>query len=123
VNTESASSFDKIKLIIALAILAAGIFGFYYFKEDQSNLLRVVGVLVAGGISIAIIMQTAVGRGVWSFAQGSRNEVRKVVWPTRKETINATLIIAVVVSVIGLLLALLDYLLINAVQFITSQGG
>ena len=121
-DSEKTDSLDKIKLFIALAILSAGIVGFYYFV-DQPSLFRVVGMLVAGGISVAVIMQTAVGRSIWGFAKSSRNEVRKVVWPTRKETMSATMIIAVLVSVVGLLLALLDYLLVHVVQFITGQGG
>ena len=53
----------------------------------------------------------------------SRNEVRKVVWPTRQETVQTTLMVVVAVIILGIFLWLIDMLLLNAVQILTGQGG
>jgi preprotein translocase subunit SecE len=113
---------DKIKLIVAFAVLGAAIVAFYYF-EDQSLLARVAGLLVAAGISIAIALQAEAGRNVWSFIRESRTEIRKVVWPSRKETTQSTMLVMAMVVIVGVFLWLLDMFLGWAVRLLTGQGG
>ncbi len=121
-KTETSSSrFDSLKLVIAAGFLLTAIIGFYYFSA-QSLLLRVVGILVAAGIAITIALQTDIGRTFWGFIQESRTEVRKVVWPTRAETVQTTLIVIVMVILAGILLWLLDMFLLWAVEWLTRQG-
>lgn len=115
------SRLDTVKLGLALAILAGAIFGFYYYSE-QSALLRVLGLLAAVGLAVFVAMQTEIGRRFWGFVQDSRGEVRKVVWPTRQETIQTTLIVIVMVIIVGIMLWLLDMFLIWAVRLLTGQG-
>ena len=112
---------DSLKLLIALAVLTAGVGGFYFY-EEQSQLLRVLGLLGMAIVAIFIVLQTAVGRGVWTFAAGARTEVRKVVWPTRQETIQTTLIVMFVVFLMGIFLWLVDMMLLSAVRTLTGQG-
>ena len=107
---------------LAVAVLAAAVAGFYYY-EDQSLLIRVIALLVAAGLSIAIALQAEVGRNAWVFVRESRTEIRKVVWPTRKETIQSTLLVLVMVTLVGIFLWLLDMVLGWAVQILTGQGG
>jgi len=109
---------DKLKFVLVTLIVVASLGSFYYFS-DQSMLLRVIGLLVALGAVIAIMLQTETGRGVWVFVQDSQIEIRKVVWPTRKETVQTTLIVIGMVIVIAIFLWLLDMLLIWAVRSIT----
>jgi len=116
------SAQDTIKLIFSLLLLSSGVFAFYYF-EEQSLLLRVLGLLVVVGISVAIVLMTGVGRGLLRFAQDSRTEVRKVVWPTRAETIQTTMVVFFMVIIMGIILWLLDMFLLWAVKFLTGQGG
>ena len=116
------SRFDSLKLLAAVGILVVAVLGFYYFGE-HSLLLRVVGLLLAGGAAVAVVYQTSVGRAVWQLAQDSRTEVRKVVWPTRTETVQTTLIVFVMVIVVGIILWLLDMFLLWAVRLLTGQGG
>lgn len=118
----SNSRLDSVKLFVAGGFLLAAMVAFYYFSA-QSLLLRVLGLLAAGGVSIAIALQTEIGRGFWVFLGESRTEVRKVVWPTRRETMQTTLIIIVMVILVGILLWLLDMFLLWAVRLLTGQGG
>jgi len=113
---------DRIKLLVAILLVASGIGGFYVYSEF-STLYRVLGLLAIFGVAIAISLTTEVGRQSWAFLQDARTEVRKVVWPTRKETSQTTLLIMVSVIIVGLLLWGLDSLLLWAVQLLTGQGS
>ena len=113
---------DKIKLAVSVLLVAAAIVAFYYFAQ-YSALLRVVGLLVVAGGAIALASQTTVGRSVWVYIGDSRTEVRKVVWPTRQETTQTTLIVMLMVMVVGIFLWLLDMLLNTGVKWLTGQGG
>ncbi|MCF6212130.1 MAG: preprotein translocase subunit SecE [Gammaproteobacteria bacterium] len=110
---------DKIKLLLAMVPLVAGI-GVYYYFGDQPAWIRVIGLLVAGGVSIMIALQTELGRMAWAFRREAIIEVRKVVWPTRKETTQTTLVVVVVVIFMAILLWLLDMFLAWAVRFLTG---
>jgi preprotein translocase subunit SecE len=113
---------DKIKLSAAILILMGAIGAFYYFADD-SLLLRVVGLLAAAGIAAAVAKQTVLGDSVWNFGRGSLIEIRKVVWPSRRETVQTTLIVMAMVVVVGLILWMFDIFLVWAIKFITGQGS
>ena len=121
IETES-PGFDRFKLLAAVLLLTAGIVAFYWFAE-HSLLVRVIGLLAVAGVAIAIVLQTEIGRNTWQFVQESRNELRKVVWPSRAETTQTTLVVIAMVLVVGILLWLLDMFLLWAVQLLTGQGG
>ncbi len=110
---------DKIKLIAAAALVLLGIALFYVFS-DQSLLYRVLGILVLAGIAVFVVYQTAKGKQAAAFFRDARTEVRKVVWPTRAETTQTTLIVMVIVVLMGLFLWFLDWLLSWAFQLITG---
>ena len=113
---------DKIKLLLAILIVAAGIAGFYYYA-DYALLYRVLGLLAVVGLSVVVILQTDLGRNTASFGRNAFVEVRKVVWPTRAETMQTTLIVMVMVSLIGLMLWLFDRGLLWGVKLLTGQGS
>jgi preprotein translocase subunit SecE len=119
---EEAGKFDSFKLVIAIALLVAGIGQFYYF-EEESQLYRVLALLgiiaVAGGVAYT----TQLGHGIWSFARDARTEVRKVIWPTRQETMQTTLMVVIMVILVGIMLWMMDMFLRWAVLIITGQGG
>ena len=110
---------DTVKLLVAVALLVAGI-GFFYFFEEYGLLVRVLGLLVIAGLAVAVALQSTAGRAVWDFAVASRTEVRKVVWPTRQETIQTTLIVFAMVLVIGIVLWLFDMMLMAIVRSVTG---
>ena len=113
---------DAVKWIVSLAVLVAGLVGFYYFSE-HSTLLRVIGLLIAVGVSVVVAVQTEKGRLTWDFMRDSRTEVRKVVWPTRKETTQTTLIVLAVVALVAVIMWMLDSLLGWLVRLLLGQGG
>jgi preprotein translocase subunit SecE len=110
---------DKLKLALSVVPLTLAVVAFYYFG-DQSMLLRVVGLLVALGISIAIALQAEAGRTALGFVRAAYIEARKVVWPTRKETMQTTIVVLIVVLIVAILLWLLDMFLGWAVRFLTG---
>jgi preprotein translocase subunit SecE len=116
------AGLDTAKLAIAALLLISGIFAFYWF-EGFSTLLRVIGLLVVVGIAAFVAFQTERGRTLWQFVSDSRMEVRKVVWPSRQETLQTTLIVIVMVIIVGIILWLFDMVLMAILRFLTGQGG
>ncbi|MDJ0740691.1 MAG: preprotein translocase subunit SecE [Gammaproteobacteria bacterium] len=112
---------DTVKLVVVAALLVAGVYGFYSFA-DQALWIRLAGLLVVIAVAAFVALQTAVGRSVWQFATESRTEVRKVVWPTRQETLQTLLIITIAVLLTALFLWLVDSLLFSIVRYLTGQG-
>jgi preprotein translocase subunit SecE len=113
---------DKIKLALALIIAVAGVGGFYFYAE-QSLLLRVIGLLVVIAIAAAIALRTEAGKNVWLFGRGASIEIRKVVWPSRKETVQTTLMVLVMVVIVGIILWMFDMFVAWGVGSITGQGS
>lgn len=122
-KVETANSLmDTIKLTVALLISVAVIVAFYVFA-DQSLLYRVAGLLAGAGLSVVIALQTEKGRQIWMFFQEAQIEVRRVVWPTRQETIQTTLIVCIVVIIVAIILFLLDAFLSWSIGSIMGSGG
>ena len=118
-NKEISSTLDTLKMASAVAILLSSVFGFYYFAE-LSVLIRVLAVIFSVILSLMIFFSTQRGIIFWDFLQGSRVEMRKVVWPTKQETIQTTLTVFVFVLVLGIFFWLLDFLLLYITTSITS---
>ena len=116
------SSFDTAKLALVIALLIAGIIGFYYFAS-YALVYRVIGILVVFGMAVALVYSTALGQRVWGFITDAKMEVRKVIWPTRQETIQTTMLVVAVVFGVGLILWLVDMVLFWAVGILTGQRG
>ncbi|MBB3227452.1 preprotein translocase subunit SecE [Luteibacter sp. Sphag1AF] len=101
------------KLALAAIVLVVGIVGFYYFSNDPNvpQAVRVIGVIAAIAAAFAIGAFTQPGRKLRGFFAESQFELRKVVWPSRDETLKTTGIIIVVVIILSLLMGLIDFLL------------
>ena len=117
-----ASALDKVKFLLAIAVLISGI-GAYYYYPDMPVVIRAGGVLTSVVIAIVIVMQTAMGRNAWQFIQGSRVELRKVVWPSRQDTTQTTLAVIVFVIIMGVFFWGLDMGLLWVTQTLTGQRG
>jgi preprotein translocase subunit SecE len=113
---------DTAKLAAAVAIALVGFVAYYYF-ENASVALRSLGVLVAVGVGCFVAFQSAQGQALWRFIQAARAELRRVVWPTREETIQTTIAVLVFALIMGVFFWLLDLVLLYATSKITGQGG
>jgi preprotein translocase subunit SecE len=115
-------AMDSIKWVIAILFLAGAVGGNYYFGEF-SVLYRAIGVVIAVIIGLLIAANTEKGSTFVNFAKESRTEVRKVVWPSRQEATQTTLIVLVATAVVALLLWGLDGIIVRVVGFITGIGA
>ncbi|MDD5412912.1 MAG: preprotein translocase subunit SecE [Methylobacter sp.] len=118
----STSVFDVVKQVFSVVFVAAGVAAFYYFSEILL-LYRVLGLVTLMLVVVGIMLTTGLGRNVWAFVLESKQEVRKVVWPTREETMRTTLLVFAMVFIVGLILWLLDMSLFWGVRLLTGQGG
>ena len=98
---------DKIKFSLALLLLAAGIAGFYLLR-DQAMILRVLAVLAGVALAAGVAAKTEPGLRFFVFAQEAVTETKKVVWPTRKETVQMTGAVFAFVVVMAVFLYLAD---------------
>jgi preprotein translocase subunit SecE len=102
------SRLDTAKLITAILVLVGGVTGFYYYAEQVFLPYRVLALLAVTAAAIVIAYNTAAGKSLWTYVRDSRAELRKVVWPTRAETMQTTLVVTIVVILVGIILWLLD---------------
>jgi len=116
------SVFDIVKQVFSVLLVIAAVSAFYFFSEI-SVLYRVIGLLVVALVVFGLMLTTAMGRNIWAFFLESRQEVRKVVWPSREETTRTTMMVFAMVFTVGLILWLLDMVLFKGVQLLTGQGG
>ena len=119
-ETSESGVLDILKLLIAAAALIGGLYGYYYYENTEVALpLRVLMVLGGTGVGIAIAMTSTQGRRLWHFIQGSRVEIRKVVWPTRTETTQTAIAVFVFTLIMMLFFWGLDALLLWIVGMVT----
>ena len=104
------SGLDIFKWVVVAALVLAGAVGNAYFAE-QSLLYRVLALVAVAAVAGLIALQTHQGRALWTLVNEARVEIRKVVWPTREETTQTTLVVLALVFVMSLILWGLDSLL------------
>ena len=119
---EQPTFVDTAKLALAILIVVAGLVAYYYFG-NTSALLRTLGVLVAVAVGAVVAFTSLQGRTLWKFIQAARVELNKVVWPTREETIQTTLVVLVVALIGGVFFWLLDSFLLWLTTRVTGQGS
>ena len=106
-------------LVAIVVLLLAAIVGNYLYR-DVSLPLRALAVVVLIAAAGGIALLTTKGKATVAFAREARTEMRKVIWPTRQETLHTTLIVAAVTAVMSLILWGLDGILVRLVSFITG---
>ena len=119
---DNKGSLDLIKWLIVVLMLGTAVGGNFYFG-DMSVLVRAVAVVVMVIVALLIASKTEKGTRFVSFAAESRTEVRKVVWPSRQEATQTTLIVLAATFVMALLLWGLDGIAVRVVSFITGTGA
>ena len=112
---------DKLKILLAVACVVGGVVGYYYFA-DMALVLRVLmvmgGLVAAGGVA----WLSAPGKEFFAFAQEAWQEAGRVSWPTRKETVQTTLIVFAFVVIMALILFSIDTTLAWIVKLLTGRG-
>jgi len=115
VSTEAntSSGLDTVKWLAAVLLVAGAVYGNHYMEQLDSMSLVIRVAIIIGLIALALLIASTTGKGktAINFARESRMEVRKVVWPTRQEAIQTTLVIVLFVIVVSLFLWGVDSLL------------
>ena len=108
-------------MALAIGLVIAGVWGYYHFSDlaQVLRVLMVLGGLVAAG---AVAWFTATGRELFAFGQEAWAEGSKVSWPTRKETVQTTLVVFGFVVVMALVLFAIDSTLAWLVKLVTGRG-
>jgi preprotein translocase subunit SecE len=121
-QTEIAESgvLDTIKLLLAAAVLVGGLYAYYYYEADIAQAVRVLMVLGGTVAGIGIAMTSVQGNRLWHFIQGSRVEIRKVVWPTKQETTQTAIAVFVFTMVMMLFFWVLDSGLLALTQYLVG---
>lgn len=113
------NSADMPKWIAAGALLVVGLVGFYYFSQTPL-LVRVIALLALAAGAVYFALQTEKGQAAWNFTQAAQLEIRKVVWPTKQETLQTTGIVVLMALVMAIMIWIIDSLLFSLVKFLTA---
>ncbi|MGD9152096.1 MAG: preprotein translocase subunit SecE [Gammaproteobacteria bacterium] len=119
---KTTSKFDVVKFVL-IAVLIIGGFVAHYYLDNSAQIpwpIIVVGWLVLVCVAAFIALQTALGRKFWKFVREARNEMRKVVWPTRQQTIKVTFMVIAIVIVFAVIMWVFDTILLHAVNWLTG---
>jgi preprotein translocase subunit SecE len=120
VKTENQRNpIDIAKWVIVVALLVAAVVGNNIYG-DMSVVLRAASVVILVALAGFLAATTEKGKTFLGFAKESRTEVRKVVWPSRKEATQTTLIVLAVTVLVALLLWGLDGILVRVVGLATG---
>lgn len=116
-TNQAATPADLAKYVLAALIAAAGVFAFYWFGQWPGPVRGLV-VVAAFAAGLAVAAFTAKGREAREFMSESVFELRKVVWPTRQESLRVTGLILVVVVIVSLVLSLFDWIIAKLIQLL-----
>ena len=109
-------------MFVSIAILLGSIVAYYSFSEWHA-VVRVLIVLFGVALAAGVLYTTELGASWYRYLIHTKKEVRQVVWPTRKETAQTTLIVVIAVIIVGIFLWLVDMFFLWAVKLLTGQGG
>jgi preprotein translocase subunit SecE len=117
-----ASAKDSLLMALSVVVLLTGIGAFYWYDEFAlvARIAMVVGGLAVGA---GLVWFSWYGREFWQFAQAARIELRKVVWPSRDETIKTTYVVFIFAIAMGLFFWGLDWVLTWLTRFMTGQSA
>jgi preprotein translocase subunit SecE len=110
-ETSESGILDTVKLLLAAGVLLGGLFGYYWYPTWPLP-VRVLLVLAGAIVGVGIGMTSTQGRRLWAFIQGSRIEIRKVVWPTRQETTQTAIAVFVFTLIMSIFFWGLDSFLL-----------
>ena len=112
---------DKIKITVAVALLVAGIAAFYYWSQSVM-IIRVAAVIAGAVAGVVVFWTSAPGKEFFAYARESIEEAKRIVWPTRKETLQTTGVVFAFVFVMAVFLWLVDAGLLWAVRLLMGRS-
>jgi len=121
-ENDPVTSLNGLRWLMSFLALGSAVYANHYLV-DGSLLIRVAVILALVAIGLGIAITTSKGKEGLAFAKEARIEARKVVWPTRAETVQTSLIIIVAVVLISLMLWGIDAVLVTIVNFLTVKGS
>jgi len=121
-QTPATSAADILKYALALLLVVAGVFAFYWFETQWPTGVRILAVVAGLLLGALVFMTTTKGGETREFLSESRFELRKVVWPTRQETWRTMWVVVIVVILISLLLAGMDFFIQMGVKALLGNG-
>jgi len=105
----SGNGLDSVKWVLVIALVVGGVYGYHHFAQ-YPVLYRVLALIPVIGVALLLGVWTQSGAAFWDLVKQARMEIYKVVWPTRPETTQTTLIVVLVVFLMAIVLWLLDML-------------
>jgi len=112
----------NIRLILSFLLFAAGLASFY-FLSAQPTVVRILVLLGAIGLSVGVFSKTSQGQETIEFISSAVIEAKKVVWPTRKETTQMTLIVIVLVVIMAIFLGFVDIGFSYIINLLLGRGN
>ena len=122
IKVPDATAADKAKAVVAALLVVGGITG-YYLLSTQPAWMRWLCVVAGLLLGALVVAMSAYGRSLRQFVLDARVELRKIVWPTRQETLQVTLAVFIFVIVAGLFFWLVDLGLAWATKALSGQGA
>lgn len=116
-NHDTTQVADVVKYVVAVLLVAAGVVGFYWFAAWATP-LRALLPLAGALAAIGVFAMTPKGRAAREYIAESRFELRKVIWPTRQETIRTTIMVVIVVILVSILIGIIDFLLSGGMRLL-----
>ncbi len=113
---------DIVIWVVTLGLIGAGIWANDYYNYIDVS-LRLIGWLVLIIVAAVLALQSHQGKAILHFVRASRTELRRVVWPTRQETVQTTLIVLGAVILLGLIIWGIDTILLHVMGWLTGQRG
>jgi preprotein translocase subunit SecE len=113
---------ERIKIGIAALLAAGGLFAFYWLAE-RPTVVRLAVLLGAFALAVVVMWFTQAGRTFAAFSRESWEEAKRVVWPTRKETLQTTGVVFAFVFIMALFLWIVDWGLLWVTQKLLGTGG
>jgi len=117
-----ASRFDGLKWLLVAVLVAVAVVGNSYFS-DESLLYRILAIVVIAALAGFVALKTRSGASFWSLVKGARTEIRKVVWPTRQETVQTTIMVFTMAALTSVFFFFVDLAIRSGLTYGLTLAG
>ena len=114
---------DKIKLVLSLLFVGFGVTGFYLLEDNQPMVVSILAVLAGLIAAVVLLSTTKSGKEFFAFSRDAVAEAKRVVWPSRRETIQTTVAVFVLVLVMAIFMWIVDVGFLSLVKALMGRGA